>query len=101
MEAWYLEGSYIPLRYGSDDDRYLRLIARYDDVDTNDKALFTPWDRSRITLGTEWQFDPNARLRFEWQSSELDNFSDAPLPYKRAGGKRHVEMYMFSFIFWF
>jgi hypothetical protein len=101
MKAWYVEGSFIPWRYGREKDRYIRLIGRYDDVDTNDEASFNPWDRSRFTVGTEWQFDPNARLRFEWQTSELDDYSKAPLPYKRSGGERNIQMYMFSLIFWF
>lgn len=101
MLAWYLEGSAIPFFYGAEDGRYVRLIARYDDVDTNDEAAFTPWDRSRVTLGTEWQFCSNARLRYEWQQHTIHSFSDAPSAFKAAGGKKHIDVHMVSAIFWF
>lgn len=99
MYAWYVEGAYIPLRYG--DNRHVKLIARYDDVDTNDKAAFTPFDRSRVTLGTEWEFLSNVRLRYEYQHHMIDSFSAAPAPYTNAGGERTVDMNMVSIIAYF
>jgi hypothetical protein len=101
MQAWYAEGSFIPYRYGKVEDMYIKAIARYDDVDTNDEATFTPWDRSRITLGTEWKFNLNSMLRYEWQYHKLDNFTDAPDSFKDAGGKEHIKMHMISIIFRF
>jgi len=101
MDAWYIEGSVVPVYYGENDSRYLRLIARFDDLDTNDKASFTPWDRNRFTVGTEWQFMSNARLRYEWNYHTLDDFSKAPAPFVAAGGERHIQMHMVSAIFWF
>jgi len=101
MNALYVEGSVIPLRYGPNGDRYLRVIYRYDDVDTNDKASFTPFDRSRHTYGAEWQFAKNTRLRYEYQDHTLDDFDRAPAPFIAAGGERNVTMHMASIIFWF
>lgn len=98
MKAWYLEGAYIPFRYGVGNKHYLKLIARYDDVDTNDKATFTPFDRSRVTLGAEWEFLNNVRLRYETQRSTIDSFDLAPAPYVAAGGKEHIYMNMISLI---
>ncbi len=98
MSAWYVEGSYIPIRYGTGDNRYVRVIARYDDVDTNDKAAFTPFDRSRVTLGTEWGFIDNMRLRYEWQRQGIDSFENAPAAYVASGGKEHINMQMISLI---
>ncbi|VAX26966.1 hypothetical protein MNBD_NITROSPIRAE01-1699 [hydrothermal vent metagenome] len=99
MQAWYVEGSVVPARYQN--DKYLRLIVRYDDVDTNDKVAFTPWDRSRITAGMEWQFAHNTRFRYEWQRHEIDDFENAPSPYKNAGGEERIKMHMVSLIFSF
>jgi len=98
MKAWYIEASYIPYRYGKNDSNYLKLIARYDDVDTNDEAVFTPFDRDRVTLGTEWEFIPNTRLRYEWSKNTLDDIENAPAPFIAAGGKEHVYMNMISLI---
>ena len=99
MTAWYVEGSVVPIREGN--VRYLRFVGRYDDVDTNDQIGFTPFDRGRVTLGTEFQFAPNTRVRFEWQRSELDDFANAPGPYVAAGGEESVQMVMASMIFAF
>jgi hypothetical protein len=101
MQAWYVEGSVIPFRYGEDDNNYLRLVFRFDDVDTNDKADFTPWDRWRITPGMEWQFINNSRLRYEFNHAEIENFGEAPQAYKDSGGTKKVQMHMASFIFSF
>ena len=98
MHAYYVEGSFIPFRWPG--DRFLRLVTRYDDVDTNDKARFTPFDRSRITLGMEFQFATNTRFRYEWQRAKID-FSNVPGPYKDAGGKEVIQMHMASVIFSF
>ena len=98
MKSWYLEGSYTPYRYGVDKQRFVKLVARYDDVDTNDKATFNPFDRSRITLGTEWQFAKNMRLRYEAQKHKIDNFSAAPTAFVTSGGSEDVYMHMFGFI---
>ncbi len=99
MTAWYVEGSVVPVRAGN--ERYLRLVGRYDDVDTNDQIGFTPFDRGRVTLGTEFQFAANTRVRFEWQQSELDDFANAPGPYVAAGGEESIQMVMASMIFAF
>jgi len=99
MNAWYVEGSYIPIRYSG--DRFVRLVLRYDDVDTNDQAVFTPFDRSRITVGSEWQFVNHARLRYEWQRHTLDDFGKAPAAFIAAGGKERITTHMISIIFWF
>jgi hypothetical protein len=101
MDAWYVEGSVIPLRFGANNDRFVRLIARYGGVDTNDKAVFTPFRRKRVTLGAELELFTNARLRFEWQRHRISDFKMAPDPYKSAGGKRHIQMMMFSAIYSF
>ncbi|MCH7869449.1 MAG: hypothetical protein IH881_17280 [Myxococcales bacterium] len=101
MEAWYLEGSIIPCRFGPGDKLYVRLIGRYDEVNTNNKALFTPFHRRRWTLGSEFEFFSNARLRFEWQHHRIVNFKEAPGPYLAAGGKRAVQMLMGSVIYSF
>jgi len=101
MNSWYVEGSYVPFRYGENDNRYVRLVARYDDVDTNDKAAFTPFDRSRVTLGTEWGFIDNVRMRYEWQRHNIDSFENAPTPYVAAGGKEQINMQMLSVIAYF
>lgn len=100
MNAWYVEGSYIPLRYGNG-DQFVRVVLRYDDVDTNDQAAFTPFDRSRITAGSEWQFAGNARLRYEWQRHTIDDFGNAPAAFVTAGGKERITAHMLSIIFWF
>ncbi len=101
MYAWYVEVSYIPLRYGKDNDHYLRLVARYDEVDTNDEAEFTPFDRWRVTPGIEWEFIRNTRLRYEFQYSQIEDFDDAPTPFKEAGGNKYPKMHMTSIIFSF
>ncbi len=99
MKAWYLEGSFVPKRW--EKDQYVRLVFRLDDVDTNDNAPFTPFDRGRITVGAEWQFAPNSRLRYEWQKTTIDDFEKAPLPFRMAGGKEEINMNMASVIFSF
>ncbi len=101
MFAWYVEGSFIPFRYGPDEIYYVRLIARWDEVDTNDKAVFTPFDRSRLTLGSEWEFLKNVRLRYEWQWNMIHNFENAPAQFRAAGGKENIYMHMISFIAFF
>jgi len=101
MQAWYVEGSVIPLRYGENDDHFLRLVFRYDDVDTNDKVDFNPWDRWRITPGMEWQFIKNSRLRYEFNHAEIEDFDEAPQAYKDSGGTKKVQMHMVSLIFSF
>ena len=99
MHAWYVEGSVVPVRGAN--DRYLRLVGRFDDVDTNDQIGFTPFDRSRVTLGTEFQVATNTRFRFEWQRSVIDDFQNAPAPYVGAGGEETIKMAMASVIFSF
>ena len=101
MRSWFVEGSVIPYRFGAKKDRFVRLILRYDDVDTNDKALFTPFRRSRITAGSELEFFTNARVRFEYQRHKIHNFGRAPGPYKLAGGLHEIEMLMGSLIYSF
>ena len=101
MHAWYLEGSVIPFRFGRDDHLFVRLIGRYDEVDTNDKATFTPFRRGRFTVGTELEYFTNARVRFEWQNSKIYGFYAAPQPYRDAGGKRNIQMFMLSAIYSF
>ncbi len=99
MRAWYVEGSVIPVRW--DADRFLRLVGRYDNVDTNDEIGFTPFHRWRTTLGVEWQFTANVRLRYEWQRAVLEDFANAPPPYGNAGGEEIIQMHMASVIFFF
>lgn len=101
MHAWYLEGSAVPLRYGEDQNRFIRIVTRVDDVDTNNKISFTPFDRFRVTTGAEWEFLPQIRFRYEWQRSFLDDFAAAPTPYKAAGGQRLIDMHMASVIAYF
>jgi hypothetical protein len=96
MEAFYLEGSVIPFRWS--EDRFLRFVARYDEVDTNNKVVFTPFNRSRITLGVEWQFARNTRFRYEFQRSKINDFDKAPIPFKSAGGKEFITIHMPSII---
>ncbi len=99
MQAWYVEGSVIVVRW--QEEKFFRLVTRYDDLDTNDKAGFNPWDRSRITAGFEWQFALNTRFRYEWQRHEIDDFESAPLPYRNSGGEETIKMHMASLIFSF
>lgn len=99
--AWYLEGAYIPFRYGENLDRFIKGVIRYDVVDSNDKSVFTPFDRSRVTLGLEWQFLRNIRMRAEWQHHRIDSFNSAPAPYVAAGGDKDIDMAMISFIAYF
>ena len=116
MKSWYLEGSRVVHRWHqctcekvhaddecekTESDRYLRFVARYDYIDTNDKAVFTPFHRDRITLGAELQFTANTRLRYEWQQHFLNDYDSAPAPFVAAGGQRNVFMHMTSLIFWF
>ncbi|MFB6346620.1 MAG: hypothetical protein ABEK50_12750, partial [bacterium] len=114
MTSYYLEGNYIPYRYGQG-NKYVNLVARYDYLNPNDEhvkrdtaiaggsgeAGFTPWYRSRWTVGTEWQFEPNARLRYEYQQTTIKNWSKAPDPYINSGGEENPTMHMASVIFWF
>ncbi len=99
MNAFYIEGSVIPLRWST--DRFLRLVARFDNVDTNDKVMFTPFDRSRITVGLEWQFGKNTRFRYEYQRATIHDFDKAPPAFTAAGGEETVQMHMPSVIFSF
>lgn len=101
MDAWYIEAAYIPLRYDACaqcGERYVKTVVRYDEVDTNDKAMFTPFDRNRITLGAEWRFLDNVSMRYEWQRSELEDYSNAPAPFVAAGGEKYNYMNMVSVI---
>ncbi len=99
MKAFFVELSFIPKRWQG--ERFLRLIGRFDDVDTNDQAAFTPFDRSRFTAGLEWQFAKGVRARFESQYSKIDSFDQAPAPYRNAGGKEVITLSMASIIFSF
>ena len=101
MRSWFLEGSIVPWRWGEDEEEYFRLVARYDEVSTNDKASFTPFNRYRITVGAEYQFASNARLRFEVQQHKINSFYNAPAPYVNAGGDDDILVTMASMIFWF
>ena len=101
MHSWYVEGSYIPFRWGAAEDRYLRLVLRHDDISTNNKVAFTPFNKYRITPGMELQFASNARFRYEYQYQKLRDFANAPAAYRNAGGKEEITMHMLSMIFWF
>ena len=112
MRSWYLEASRVvhrwrrctPCKSGDEEqecDRNLRLIGRYDYIQTNDKVSFTPWHRDRMTLGLELQFTSNSRFRYEYQHHWLNDYSAAPAPYVAAGGQPTVSMHMASCIFWF
>ncbi len=99
MKAYFVELSFVPVFWSR--DRFLRLVGRFDDVDTNDQVAFTPFDRSRMTLGLEWQFAKGVRARLETQYSKIDDFDKAPQPYRNAGGKEVITMSMASIIFSF
>jgi len=99
MSAWYVEGAYTALRYGT--NNFLKAIVRFDAVDTNDQAMFTPFDRSRVTAGLEWQFINNVRLRLEHQENEINDFQNAPAPFIAAGGEKDISMTMMSLIAYF
>lgn len=101
MKAWYVEGVYTWLRYGGAKQRYFSTILRLDDLITNDQVVFSPFNRSRVTLGAEWQFMRNIRLRGEWQRSNLKDFNVAPGPYVAAGGGENIDMKMISLIAYF
>ena len=99
MRAWYVEGAVAPLRW--DDGRFVKLVTRFDKVDTNDQVAFTPFRRSRITAGGEWQFATNTRFRFEWSRNKIHDFQNAPPPFGGAGGREVITMVMGSLIFSF
>ena len=101
MRAWYVEGSFIPFRWGPAEDRFLRLVFRWDKVDTNTKVDFTPFNKKRVTPGMELQFASSARFRYEFQYSTLDDFKRAPSAFRAAGGQEVITMHMFSLITWF
>ncbi len=98
MHAWYIEAATRVADYG--EDHWVKLIARYDDVDTNDKVMFTPFDRSRITVGLEWQFDSSARLRYEFQRNSIHDYGSA-MPSVQNSVPENPSMHMVSIIFWF
>lgn len=99
MQAWYVEGSVVPAIWRR--DGLWRIVARYDEVDPNDQAGFTPFDRRRVTVGTEIQLAASTRLRYEWQRATLRDWANAPAPYVAAGGKEAIQMHMPSVIFSF
>ncbi len=99
MRAWYVEGAVAPFRWNN--GHFVKLVARFDNVDTNDRVAFTPFDRSRITAGGEWQFALNTRVRFEWQRSKIHDFQNSPPPFRGAGGQEVIRMFMGSLIFSF
>jgi hypothetical protein len=99
LRAWYVELSRVALRWGP--TKWLRGIVRADDVDTNDRVEFTPFDRSRLTYGLEYQFQSQTRLRVEYQQSRIDAFESAPTPYVQSGGNERPHTTMVSMIFWF
>ncbi len=101
MSASFIEADVDVLQYGAGDVRYVKLIYRYDTVNTNDEAIFTPFDRSRHTFGVEWEFTHNIRLRFEHQRHTLENYDASPMPFRNAGGEENVTMNMFSIIAYF
>ncbi len=98
MNAWYVEAAARVAEYG--EDHWVKLIARYDEVDTNDQVGFTPFDRSRFTAGLEWQFDQNARLRYEFQQSTIHDYMIA-MGTVRDSVPENPSMHMLSVIFWF
>lgn len=101
MSASFVETSVDVMQYGPGDARYVKLIHRYDTVNTNDEAMFTPFDRTRHTFGVEWEFTHNIRLRFEHQRHTLENFDASPMPFRNAGGEENVTMNMLSIIAYF
>ena len=101
MDSWYTEGSFVALRHGKNKQNTLRLILRLDAVDTNNKAAFTPMDRSRTTFGVEWKIRKGFHLRYEFQKHRIHSFDMAPQPYIDAGGRETIKMNMFSFIAFF
>jgi hypothetical protein len=101
MEAWYIEGEYKVLRYGDNQSNYLMPIVRFDRVITNDQVAFSPFNRRRVTVGLEWQFMENVRLRAELQKIKLLDFDKAPAPFVAAGGHEDITMKMLSLIAYF
>jgi len=101
MSAWSIEGAYTAKRYGPSNRNFLTLLLRLDDVVTNDEATFSPFNRSRTTVGLEWGFLHNMRLRAEYQLHELRDYSSAPAPYISAGGEETISMGMLSLIAYF
>ncbi|PCI46087.1 MAG: hypothetical protein COB51_07930 [Moraxellaceae bacterium] len=98
MSASYLEGAYSVKKYGDNNSQYVKLVLRYDRVNTNDEASFTPFHRSRQTFGVEWQFVKDVRLRAEHQRHTLEDFENAPGPFVAAGGEEEITMDMLSII---
>lgn len=98
LSSLWLEAAWRGLRF--DRHRWLSAIVRYDEVDTNDEAMFTPFDRHRWTLGSEWQFHSNARLRFEWQRARIHDFAQAPSMVADSL-EEEPTMSMLSLIAWF
>ncbi|PCJ47063.1 MAG: hypothetical protein COA99_01685 [Moraxellaceae bacterium] len=98
MTASYIEGAYNVFEYGNSNKNYVKLIVRYDRVNTNDEVMFTPFNRSRNTIGLEWQFINNIKLRYESQRHTLEDFDNAPQPFIDAGGEETVRMNMLSII---
>lgn len=101
MNAWYLEGEYKALRYGDRGTNYVMPIVRLDRVITNDETSFSPFNRERATVGVEWQFIENVRLRAELQKIKLLDFDAAPAPFVDAGGSEDITMKMVSLIAYF
>lgn len=101
MQAWSIEGAYTSHRYGPGNDRFLTWIVRLDNIETNDEATFSPFNRSRSTIGLELGFLHNVRLRLEYQRHSLDDYDAAPGPYVSAGGDEDISMGMLSVIAYF
>jgi len=98
MSASYVEGAYKVWQYGAQKERYVKMVLRFDKVNTNDEASFTPFHRTRQTYGVEWQFLHNIRLRAEHQRHTLEDFDNAPPPFSAAGGGEEITMNMISII---
>lgn len=98
MSSWFIEPSYKVMEYGEKNQNYLTLVARYDTVQTNDQAAFSPFHRDRVTAGLEWGFFTNMALRLEFQQHTLKDFSAAPAPFIAAGGSEKIDMSMASII---
>ncbi len=98
MEAWFVEAGWKFKQYR--EDLWVKLIGRRDEADTNDQAAFTPFDRTRSTLGIEWQYEKNSRLRYEHQWTRIRDFGRAPSAVADSLTDS-PSMHMASLIFWF